>query len=596
MLQCGYVDKGRSMRITTIGRQLALHPQINHENLVRLRTLPGNKKWRGNILLVDCSLESVNSIRGMFPDANWHESTEGLVSIVEKLESSRLVRPRTNVEDYKFKTVPYDHQKRLLEISRDLPAFAVFAEQGTGKSKPTLDNAVYLWSKGKIQGLLLVVFPNGGHVNWIKNEAPIHIPDWCQWTGAIWESNKGEKKVEHLFKDDESFPLRILAINVEALSTKRGEEICKRFLMAYPSMLVIDESSSIKTPGTQRTKACLRLALYAPYRRILTGTPGGPLHLYSQFSFLDENILGYTSFYAFRARYAVMRPIPGKFARGRKVEIVVGYQHTEELQEKIKPFSFRVLKKDCLDLPEKIYRRVITSITHEQKRIYDEFVEEFCTEFQGRRVTAELAITRMLRCHQVVCGFMPPENKDDLGAPIEGGNPRLDDLMSDIETCVGWDSEAKQFVDDNKIIIWATYRYNIKQIVEALSNKYGSQSVAGYSGLTPEKLRPGIRERFQDTNSSLRFLVANKALAYVYTLNAARYNIYYSNNFDLEVRLQSEDRTHRIGQDKNVIYTDLECPGTIDTTIINRLRRNFELSSSIMGDELREWLTGRETG
>ena len=156
-------------------------------------------------------------------------------------------------------------------------------------------------------------------------------------------------------------------MNVEAFSTQKGVEFASKFLLSHRTYMAVDESTTIKNPGAKRTKSIITLSRMAKYRRILTGSPvtKSPLDLYKQCEFLDPYLLYHSSYYTFRSRYATMRS--ANF-NGRSVQIVVGYKNLAELSEKLKPFSYRVLKDDCLDLPPKTYMksRTIRSDTHKR--------------------------------------------------------------------------------------------------------------------------------------------------------------------------------------------------------------------------------------
>lgn len=581
------------MKITAVGRNIAVQANLDSSVLLQLRNIPGKKKWLGGLLLIEPTCATLDFIQVAFPSATWDAGAQVFLNTIAKIKSSVISAPVSAPRDYLYKTHPYDHQHKVFLLSRDLFAYALFMEQGTGKTKVIIDTAAYLWAKGLIRGLLVIAYPNGVHENWTRTEIPAHLPDWVQHYSVAWHGK--DKPVDALYNADPSC-LHILSINVEALSTKRGEEVCRKFLTSFPSMCAVDESTSIKTPGTKRTKAIIRLGAYAPYRRIMTGTPvtSGPLNLYSQFLFLDEEILGFGSYYSFRGRYAVMRPLPGRLVRGRQVEVVVGYQHEDELQKRIQAFSYRVLKKDCLDLPEKVYTPPIeVELTPEQLHIYKQYVDDAVAEFRGRQIPATMAITKMLRCHQVVCGFMPRDpqgNPDEMGQPLEGGNPRLEALIKQVEIIIPYDDASKQFGAENKMLIWAHYRYNIKQIMEALTERYGPGFIKPISSFTPKELRPGIVQEFQDHKSRLKVLVGNRAMAYGWTLTEAGYSHHYSNTPDLEVRSQSEDRPHRIGQKNNVFYTDYIAPGTVDVRFLKLLRGHYEVASTIVGDKITDWL------
>ena len=268
--------------------------------------------------------------------------------------------------NYKFKTKPYDHQVTALEKSWDKKEYAYFMEMGTGKSKVLVDNIAMLYDKGRINGALIIA-PKGVYRNWYSQEIPNHLPSHIEHKTVLWTattSKAKDKEYQQLFKID--LDLHILIMNVEAFSTKKGLEFATSFLNCHNSLMAVDESTTIKTPSAKRTKAILNLGKIALYRRILTGSPvtKSPLDLYTQCGFLDGYLLGFDSYYAFRNRYAVM--VERNFG-GRRVQIPKGYKRLGELSDKLKPFSYRVLKEDCLDLPDKIYIKREVDLTDEQK-------------------------------------------------------------------------------------------------------------------------------------------------------------------------------------------------------------------------------------
>ena len=254
--------------------------------------------------------------------------------------------------NYKFKTKPYAHQLAALEKSWDREEFAYFMEMGTGKSKVLVDNIAMLYDKGKINGALIIA-PKGVYRNWLSQEIPNHLASHIQPKMVLWTastSKSKQKEYDSLFET--GYDLHILIMNVEAFSTKKGLDFAGRFLRTHRTMMAVDESTSIKTPTAKRTKSILALSKLASYRRILTGSPvtKSPLDLYTQCAFLNEHLLGFTSYYTFRNRYATM--LDRNFG-GRRVQIVGGYKRLDELSRILKAFSDRVLKENCLDLPEK---------------------------------------------------------------------------------------------------------------------------------------------------------------------------------------------------------------------------------------------------
>jgi SNF2 family DNA or RNA helicase len=478
------------------------------------------------------------------------------------------------VRNYRFKTKPYEHQLIALEKSWDKEEYAYFMEMGTGKSKVLIDNIAILYDKGKINGVLIVA-PKGVYKNWYSSEIPTHLASHVQYKSVLWTASISKTKQEELnslFKSD--FNLHVLVMNVEAFSTKKGLQFALKFLNSHKTLMAVDESTTIKTPSAKRTKSILALSKSAVYRRILTGSPitKSPLDLYTQCGFLNDELLGFSSYYAFRSRYAHM--IERNFG-GRRVQIVKNYQRLDELSKLIEPFSYRVLKEDCLDLPDKIYIRREIELTEEQLKLYSTMKQMALATLNGKLLTAPNVLTQLMRLHQITCGHF----KSDDGKIQELKNNRLEELMSILEETEG------------KAIIWANYIYDIERISAAIKKEYGDDSVVEYYGAIHTDERQKNIERFQDPLSPFRFFIGNPQTGgYGITLTAANTVIYYSNGYDLEKRLQSEDRAHRIGQKKSVTYIDLIAEKTIDEKIVKALRKKIDIASQIMGEELKDWI------
>ena len=238
---------------------------------------------------------------------------------------------------YNFKTKPYAHQMTALEKSWDKSEYGYFMEMGTGKSKVLVDNMAMLYDKGKINGAVIIA-PKGVYRNWLSQEIPNHLPSHVQHKTVLWTASSSkakDKEYRQLFESDDD--LHILIVNVEALSTKRGLEFVAKFLNCHETLLAIDESTTIKNPKAKRTKSILLLSKRAKFRRILTGSPvtKSPLDLYTQCNFLNEFLLGFSSYYAFRNRYANM--IDKNFG-GRRVQLIGSYKNLDELANSIKAF------------------------------------------------------------------------------------------------------------------------------------------------------------------------------------------------------------------------------------------------------------------
>tara|TARA_R110002012_G_scaffold131008_3_gene283544 strand:- start:338 stop:1777 length:1440 start_codon:yes stop_codon:yes gene_type:complete len=476
---------------------------------------------------------------------------------------------------YKFKHQPYEHQLEALKRSWDKPYYALFLDMGTGKTKVVLDNIAMLYDKGEIDSALIIA-PKGVYRNWERKEIPTHVPDHITANVVVWSPQKTQKKLAELQKLSEvTDDLTLFLMNIEALSTKRGLEMAKKFLLGHRAMIVVDESTTIKSRSAQRTKNLIKLGDSAPYRRILTGSPvtKSPLDLFTQCEFLEHQSLKQSSFWTFQNRYAKMvRRTMGAHSFNQ----ITGYQNLEELNDLLEPFSYRVRKEDCLDLPDKVYTRRLVELTPEQKKLYDQMKRTAIAVIEGEGiVSAPTVLTQLLRLQQVCSGFAKLE--DD--RVIEVPSNKLNELMSVLEETSG------------KVIIWGNFTHDLHIIEKALKKQYGEESIELFYGATPGEERQLIVERFQDPDSPLRFFVGQpRTGGYGLTLTEAHTVIYYSNGYDLEVRLQSEDRAHRIGQTNKVTYIDIIVENTVDEKVIQALRDKINISTQVLAEGYKEWI------
>tara|TARA_R110002096_G_scaffold58946_2_gene148111 strand:- start:7138 stop:8619 length:1482 start_codon:yes stop_codon:yes gene_type:complete len=490
---------------------------------------------------------------------------------------------------------PYKHQLEALEKSWDLPYFAFFMDMGTGKSKVLIDNMCLLYDRGLIDSALIIA-PKGVYRNWERKEIPEHLPDHVKADIVTWSPSTTKKKQKELQTLKEpSDNLKIFLMNVEALSTKKGKTAAENFLVIKNSLLTVDESTTIKSQKASRTKNLIKLSKLAPYRRILTGSPvtKSPLDLFSQCEFLNPESLGHSSFWTFQNRYAKM---VRRNMGGHSFNMITGYQNLDELNQLILPFSFRVRKEDCLDLPDKVYIKRTVELTTEQGTLYQQIKKKalaviendptlqddlFETTLQQvtpskkHFITAQTVLTQLLRLQQVCSGCVRTEDGVDIKIPTN----KLPELMNVLQET------------DGKVIIWANFTADLKLIQENIAKTYGENTVELFYGATEGEERQNIVERFQDPNSSLRFFVGQpRTGGYGLTLTQAKTVIYYSNGYDLEVRLQSEDRAHRIGQTNKVTYIDIVTENTIDEKILKALRNKINISTQVMAEGYKSWI------
>jgi SNF2 family DNA or RNA helicase len=479
---------------------------------------------------------------------------------------------------FEFKTQPYDHQRKALKDSWSAEYYALFMEMGTGKSKVTVDNIAILYEAGKLNAALIIA-PKGVYDNWAKGEIPTHLPDRIARHVMRWSPLKTQKYEHELtsFILNKDRLLKIFVMNVEAFSTPRGFEAARAFLFQNPeNMVVVDESTTIKNRKAQRTANITKLRDMAKYRRILTGSPitKSPMDLFSQCELLNEKCLGFNSYFAYQSRYAnVQKRTMGH----RSFQQIVGYRRLDELSEKLDRFSNRTLKQDCLDLPEKVYIKRFVELTPEQERVYNQMKKLALAKLEtGELATTASVLTQIMRLQQICCGHFQPDDGDIRVLK----NNRMNELMELAEEVQG------------KAIIWATYTHDILHIAKALREQFGEDAVATYYGGTAQDDRQDIVNRFQNRTDPLRFFVGQpRTGGYGITLTAANTVIYYSNSYDLEIRLQSEDRAHRIGQTNKVTYIDLVTPDTIDERILAALRNKIDIAREVLGGDAKDWLT-----
>lgn len=453
---------------------------------------------------------------------------------------------------------------------------------GTGKTWIIINNIADLWASGDCDAALILA-PNGVHSNWTRLELPKHMPDWVRFQAVAWNPMPKKTEKEDLLSiiNNEDSSLRILTMNWEALQTGKGLAFAKKFVSQTKKLMIVaDESDSIKNPSAKRTKALFDLKDFAKWRRIMSGTPinNAPFDAYTQFNFLDDSILGVPSFYAFKAEYAEMlprnNPLVAKIrhrTRGTPQIVARGkngapkYQNLDKLSNLIAPHSFRVLKSECLDLPEKIYKTIFFDLTPEQSQCYKEIKEECRIVFEGEESIFNklVAITKL---SQVTSGYVLIPEADE-AIRIPGENPKLKLLVERIKSITG------------KIIVWARYRAEIEDITNALDD--ADISYVEYHGGISKKDRTAAIDEFENGDAKI-FIGNQQAGGTGITLVAASFVIYFSNNFSLRDRLQSEDRAHRIGQSKNVTYINIVAKNTIDEIVVKALLNKKDVAETII--------------
>lgn len=556
----------------------------------RCKRIPEYRAFTGGCWTCRPTKANVDYLLKAFPQAEWLGSCQQLKNASmragvqpPKELADNVFKPfdktTVNIDDYAFRTTPYDHQLEAFGISRHLTEFALFMEQGTGKTWVAVNNACYLFMQKKIDGLL-VICPNAMKDVW-EEELRQHSPGSVDLDIFVWEAKTRHKAEAWILKQQSGVqPLRVLIMNVEAFSGEIGARVGSLFVARHGSMAVVDESSKIKSNSAKRTKTVTKIGKGAYYRRIMSGTPvtQSPLDIFSQARFLNPDLLGHSSYWSFRNRYAIMG--------GFNMRQVVGYSNMSELQLLVSKFSYRKLKTECLSLPDKIYEKRIFELEPDQQKLYNEMRDDMVAELEGQKFSVTIALQKITALSRICGGFFPYDGEDDDGLPVRmlteipGTNPKLVALYDLIDEH-----------PEDKFIIWAKFTAEIEMIGEALAETFGDDQVRLFYGKTSKAARKESRLAFQNDPAKARFFVGQaKAGGMGLTLTASHQVVYFSNDYDLEARIQSEDRAHRIGQTKNVVYTDLVAKGTIDTQLLSALRGKKKLADLVTGDPTLSWL------
>lgn len=552
-----------------------------------LAELPGRKRYvqgkpfielsRSNLEFLDTRL----AVRWQGPAATLVEQFKKMREEERATRDARLLAPKDFGFPYKHK--PYEHQLQANVLARGKIAFGYFMEQGTGKTKALLDDAADIFLNGGDSGpidTLIIIAPNGVHAQWVNEQVPEHLSPSVPWAGGYTVASPTPAEALRLSKAKLFRQgLRIIAIHIDMMSHKSGKELLGELLRSSKAMLVIDESSRIKDESSKRTKNILELGRLAKYRRILTGTPvsQGVEDLYSQFKFLDKDILGYDSFYSFRNHFCQLRTMEVKAGKKtRKFHKITGYVNQEELKRKIDAYSFRVLKSECLDLPEKNFIRQEVLLTPEQKDLYAKMKKEFFLDLENGLLTARMAITRLIRFQQIINGFVWKHAKKDpeTGRIVEPEiyqefpNNRVDRAVDIIREAQG------------KVILWVKFQGDHRLLTKALdAAKIGW---VDYVGTTPQQDRQGNIDRFRNDPDVKVFISSPKSGGTGLNLTVASEVVWFSRDFSLEAELQANDRCHRIGQHNVVNYHYLITPKTIDDRIDLILKTKKSIAENII--------------
>jgi len=461
---------------------------------------------------------------------------------------------------FEFKNPPMKHQAIAMDKAYPQSEYALFFEQGLGKTFTAINLAALWRMKNDIQAVVEVCHTSIQLV-W-EEELQKHCPIPTQVHALMAGKNKA---AEHFIGEQADFPW--FCVGVEALSQGGAHKLLERFLLARKCLFIIDESSRIKTPNKTRTDRCITYGKLAAKRLILSGTSvtQGVQDLYTQYGFLDKNIIGFDSFFSFRAQYCEV--ISMEVQQDKWVDKIVGNKNEDELISLINPVTSRVEKKDALDLPEKVFQTRNITMGPAQKKLYEEMKNELFAEMDGVEYEVKTVLEQTLRLQQITGGFYPHDDGEKVTPrPIPGKNPKLTELMSVMDEVQG------------KVVIWCQFRAEIELIADAM-RKTGIPHVEFHGGCDDLEKKFAVQSFRRDPET--RVFLATRAAAYGLTLVESSTAIYFSQGYSLEEYSQSQDRIHRIGQKDSCLYIHLNCTKTIDVIVGVALRNKQNVASMI---------------
>lgn len=450
----------------------------------------------------------------------------------------------------------FEHQIKATEKLSKIKIGALYLEQGTGKTRTALELIKIRLEKGRIN-----------HVIWL---CPCSVKE-----------NLRRDIIKHTGNEQKDL-ITICGIETLSSSIAANSKLLK-LVEQYDCYLIVDESNLVKNHLAKRTQNIIRLAEKCKYKMILNGTPitRTEQDLYAQWYVLDWRILGYKSFWSFSANHLEYDDT----GRVRKC------LNTDYLTEKIGPYSYQIKKSECLDLPEKTYETVYYSLTSKQNEHYSEVANQLLFELDEMEPHTIYRLFTGLQ--NVISGFKVDASKKNLTKTNFFKNPRQNPRMEKL-------LETLESISDEKVIIFCKYTQEIDDITKILNEKYGENAAAPFYGELNQKKRQQNLDKFMNDS---RFLIANKQCgAYGLNLQFCSYIVYYSNDWDYGTRIQSEDRAHRIGQNKNVHIIDICAAYTLDERIIRCLNRKEDLVDSFKSElertkdksELVNWITKRD--
>lgn len=460
-----------------------------------------------------------------------------------------------------FKTKPYDYQVdaivHLTKILKEHGFAGLFAEVGTGKTKIALDT----WSYNKSRmNHLVIVCPKSLISTWIK-QINVHtdIPESriFRWD-KLSKTRNGHSTLELLHTISQF----VFLINVEAFQFENTlVDKLMLNLAKNPGFMVIDESVKIKEPSAKRTKRLIKYGKLFAYKMIMTGTEisAGPQSLYSQFRFLQDKFWignGISNYGSYKGVYCIEKQI--RINGGRMVSALKNQNELTDMERLqfnnrlkalhnvVDPYIHRILRKDCLSLPDRIETDIIVTMSDEEKRAYNAMKRDSIVFFNSESFTAAAAIAQFTKLRQITGGHIEGKNFVDRSS-------KLSWLINDVED------------NDENAIVVCFFQRDVENVYDALCKE--GYSCRSYYGGNPDDVNDSGKSDFE--SGKVRFLVAShEMIAQGHNLQEHCALMYiYSVSLNSEVNAQYKGRIDRNGQTRNPVYKFLLAEDTIDEHI-----------------------------
>lgn len=536
-----------------------------------LKTIPTSRKLpRKTVVVFEPHANVVTALRKLLKRKKLLGATEEAERIMEEVEGKAQEREASIMEaearfkhgaeiaSVPLKSTPYEHQARAFGFCSLLDVSALLMDMGTGK---TMVSIALIGHRALVQGVtrILVFCPKAVLPVW-KRELQKHadFPYDVHLAGKKWMVPEVRDK-----------PC-IWVINYDKASSNK-----KALKKWNPQFMILDESHKIKNHSARRSVAIHYIAKDCPYRLILSGTVLGqcPLDSFSQYYFLDPNILGHRH-REFKEEYAEMG--------GYKGYQILGYKNLDQLAEKIHSVAFRVTKEECLDLPDKVYQNLYCEASPASRALYRELEEEMRVEIgEDDEIEVDRAVSLMMKLRQITGGIVRSSTNELHKVATE----KVSVLKDFIEAR---DEDAK------KMVIFVSFTQEMTVIGELLDSM-GIGYLTLHGGTSDEE-RNTLEDTFKNDSRYDIVLIQISTGAEGLDFVAADTCIFYSPSFSFIHYWQACARIHRIGQDRTCLYVNLVMKDSVDEKIVEFLEKHEKMSQDLLENMRNYTVSGDKNG